>query len=91
MLSFAQLAFPDVVVTKVTVQRDEQASGVLGNGGSGRPNEIHTHWQSSDLELSRGLDFSPRPPVFARLTHLQHEPFTYSIQVRDDVQLIWVS
>ncbi|XP_034256439.1 phenoloxidase 1-like [Thrips palmi] len=68
-----QLAFPDVSVRGVDVQSD----------GSPRPNVLFTHWQASDLELSRGFDFSPRPPIFARLTHLQHQPFSYILQVEN--------
>lgn len=49
----------------------------------GRPNEFQTFWQQSDVNLSRGLDFTPRGPVFVRFTHLQHAPFTYNIQVNN--------
>lgn len=30
-----------------------------------------------------GMDFTPRGNVFARFTHLQHQPFTYRIQVNN--------
>lgn len=48
----------------------------------GRTNEFATFWQQDDIDLSRGLDFQPRGSVFARITHLQHAPFTYRIRVR---------
>ncbi|KAK3917228.1 Phenoloxidase 2 [Frankliniella fusca] len=69
-----QLAFPGVRVLGVEVRTD----------GHDKANELHTYWQASDLELSRGLDFSPRRPIFARLTHLQHRPFAYHIRVESD-------
>lgn len=46
-------------------------------------NEFSTFWQKSDIELSRGLDFAPRGSVFARVTHLQHAPFSYKIIVSE--------
>lgn len=36
--------------------------------------------------MSRGLDFTPRGPVFARFTHLQHAPFSYNITVENSGQ-----
>lgn len=49
-----------------------------------RPNILNTHWQQSDLNLAKGMDFVPRGDVFARFTHLQHVPYTMSIQVNND-------
>lgn len=46
-------------------------------------NEFSTFWQQSDINLSRGLDFSPRGPIYARFTHLQHAPFTVKINVEN--------
>ncbi|XP_071447876.1 phenoloxidase 2-like [Hetaerina americana] len=51
--------------------------------GAGK-NELNTFWQLNDVDLSRGLDFTPRGAVFARLTQLQHTPFTYRIQVENN-------
>lgn len=48
-----------------------------------QPNVLRTHWTKSDVDLSRGLDFTPRGSIFARLTHLNHEAFTYSIIVHN--------
>ncbi|XP_044761569.1 phenoloxidase 1 [Coccinella septempunctata] len=64
------LAFDGVTVTGVSVQSQ-----------GGQPNTMNTFWQQSDVDLSRGMDFSPRGPVFIRFTHLQHQPFTYTINV----------
>jgi hypothetical protein len=44
-------------------------------------NTLRTFWQKNDVDLSRGMDFAPRGGVFARFTHLQHEPFQYRINV----------
>uniref|UniRef100_A0A1B6MSZ9 Tyrosinase copper-binding domain-containing protein n=1 Tax=Graphocephala atropunctata TaxID=36148 RepID=A0A1B6MSZ9_9HEMI len=53
----------------------------------GQPkNLLLTLWQQSDVDLSRGLDFTPRGNVFARFTHLQHVPFSYKIQVQNSGQ-----
>jgi tyrosinase len=46
-------------------------------------NQLFTFWQQSDVNLSRGLDFSPRGDVFARITHLQHSQFTYKLIVNN--------
>lgn len=51
-------------------------------------NTLQTFWQESDLDLSRGLDFSPKGTVYARLTHLQHHPFTYKIKVENSAQAL---
>ncbi|KAL1131636.1 hypothetical protein AAG570_011249 [Ranatra chinensis] len=52
---------------------------VINDGG--RKNVFQTFWQQSDVELSRGMDFTPRGSLLARFTHLQHTPFSYKIQV----------
>ncbi|XP_054279415.1 phenoloxidase 2-like [Macrosteles quadrilineatus] len=49
-------------------------------------NLLVTLWQQSDLDLSRGLDFTPRGNIYARFTHLQHIPFTYRITVENSGQ-----
>lgn len=47
----------------------------------GPANTFQTFWQQSDIDFSRGLDFTPRGNVFARITHLQHTPFNYVINI----------
>ncbi|KAJ9594577.1 hypothetical protein L9F63_027445 [Diploptera punctata] len=47
-------------------------------------NEFKTFWKKDDVDLSRGIDFTPRGNVFARFTHLQHTEFTYRIQVENN-------
>lgn len=42
-------------------------------------NQLSTFWTKSDVDLSRGLDFTPRGAVLARFTHLNHADFTYRI------------
>lgn len=68
-----QLTYPGITITAVQVQAE-----------NGRPNTVNTHWQQSDLNLSKGMDFIPRGDVFARFTHLQHVPYTISLQVNND-------
>ena len=47
------------------------------------PNTLNTHWTKSDIDLSRGLDFVPRGAIAARLQHLNHDDFTYTISVNN--------
>ncbi|CAH0402813.1 unnamed protein product [Chilo suppressalis] len=68
----SELANPGVQVTSVSIQTQ-----------GGQPNELTTFWMSSDVDLSRGLDFSNRGPVYARFTHLNHRPFQYVINVNN--------
>ncbi|XP_049851214.1 phenoloxidase 2-like isoform X2 [Schistocerca gregaria] len=65
-----QLDFPGVVV-----------SGMQLISENAERNEFATFWQKNDVDLSRGLDFTPRGSVFARFTHLQHAPYVFLIQV----------
>lgn len=65
-----QLTFPGISINSLQVQQTQ-----------GRVNALNTFWQQSDVNLSRGLDFVPRGDVFARFTHLQHVPFTTTINV----------
>lgn len=58
-------------------------TGVQVATEGGQPNIMTTFWQQSDLDLSRGMDFVPRGNVFASFTHLQHTPFTYTINVEN--------
>lgn len=56
-----------------------RASSISVSGAAGR-NIFGTFWEQSAVDLSRGLDFTPRGAVLARFTHLQHEPFVYNIE-----------
>jgi tyrosinase len=67
-----QLTFPGITINSLQVQQNQ-----------GRANALNTFWQQSDVNLTRGLDFSPRGDVFARFTHLQHVPFTISLNVNN--------
>ncbi|GLV34926.1 Prophenoloxidase 2 [Carabus blaptoides fortunei] len=58
-------------------------TGVEIDVTGGKKNELQTFWQQSDVDLSRGMDFTPRGSVFARFTHLQHAPFSYKISVNN--------
>lgn len=50
-----QLSYPGINVSAIQIQAD-----------GGRPNVVNTHWQQSDLNLNKGMDFVPRGDVFAR-------------------------
>ncbi|XP_063541091.1 phenoloxidase subunit 2-like [Cydia strobilella] len=68
----SELENPGVTVSSATIQSQ-----------GGQPNTLNTFWMLSDVDLSRGLDFSNRAPVFARFTHLNHRPFQYVINVNN--------
>lgn len=70
-----KLDFPGIRVIAISVS----SQGPLGGGS----NQLHTQWEQSTVELSRGLDFMPRGSVTARFTHLQHDEFEYSIEVNN--------
>ncbi|CAH1106365.1 unnamed protein product [Psylliodes chrysocephalus] len=67
----AQLDYPGVTVQGIAVE-----------SGQSR-NTFNTFWQQSDIDLSRGMDFQPRGSVFARFTHLNHQPFNYRVTVNN--------
>lgn len=50
-----QLTYPGITINAIQIQAE-----------NGRPNIINTHWQQSDLNLAKGMDFIPRGDVFAR-------------------------
>lgn len=50
-----ELEYTGIQITGVTLQPDSGATGTF-----------QTHWQQSDIDLSRGMDFTPRGNVFAR-------------------------
>lgn len=56
-------------------------TGVAVQPDQGQTNVLNTFWQQSDVDLSRGMDFTPRGNVFARFTHLQHGAFSYNINI----------
>lgn len=70
--SVNQLNYDGVTVTSCQVQSQNAPANVLS-----------TFWQQSDVDLSRGMDFQPRGSVFVRFTHLQHQPFNYTINVNN--------
>ncbi|KAK0083003.1 hypothetical protein PV326_006914 [Microctonus aethiopoides] len=67
-----QLDYPGIEVTGVQVVTPNHAQ-----------NTLTTFWNQSDLDLSRGLDFTPRGSVFTRFTHLNHAAFVYNIRVNN--------
>lgn len=69
-----QLDYRGVTVSGIQVQAEN----------SPQANVFQTYWQQSDVDLSRGMDFVPRGNVFARFTHLQHAPFTYTININNE-------
>lgn len=53
------------------------------NSPGANPNTLNTYWTKSDVDLSRGLDFTPRGSIMARLTHLNHDDFSYSFTINN--------
>nr|ADF43211.1 pro-phenoloxidase 2 [Biston betularia] len=68
----SELENPGVQVTSASIE-----------SANGQANQLNTFWMQSDVDLSRGLDFSDRGPVYARFTHLNHRPFRYVINVNN--------
>jgi tyrosinase len=61
------------------------ASNLSVNCKSRAVNTLHTCWEQSDIDFSHGLDFVlSKGSVYARVTHLTHEPFNYTINVKND-------
>nr|AAC34256.1 prophenoloxidase [Hyphantria cunea] len=68
----SELENPGVRLTSIAIE-----------SSNNQMNTLNTFWMSSDVDLSRGLDFSERRPVYARFTHLNHTPFRYVIKVNN--------
>jgi len=50
---------------------------------AGKPkNDLSTTWGEHNVSLSRGMDFlAKKGDILAKITHLQHEAFSYNIKV----------
>nr|SMH67862.1 PPO1 [Scolopendra dehaani] len=68
-----ELTFKDIVVNGIQVQ------GKM----SQRPHIIGTFWQERTISLQRGITFNSAIPVSVRYRHLQHESFTWNIEVEN--------
>ena len=67
---FWQLDYPGIKISGIEI---------ISKGRN--KNELSTSWEQSDVNLSRGIDFTPRGNVFARFTHLQHQGYTIRLLV----------
>ena len=65
-----QLTFPNISIASLEARHFQKPA-----------NTLHTFWRQSDVNLSRGLDFVPRGEVYAQFTHLQHIPYTVTMNV----------
>ncbi|KAG1679922.1 Hemocyanin AA6 chain [Nymphon striatum] len=65
-----QLSFPTVTVKNVTVN-------------ASIPNIITTFWKTAELEMSEGINFGKSRSVKCQYQHIDHEPFTYVIDVEN--------
>uniref|UniRef100_A0A1E1WWC5 Putative hemocyanin subunit n=1 Tax=Tityus obscurus TaxID=1221240 RepID=A0A1E1WWC5_TITOB len=65
-----QLDFAGVEVTGVTVNAKKN-------------NTIHTFLKEEELELSHGIQFASKHSVKVKYHHLDHEPFSYTINVNN--------
>lgn len=68
-----EIAYNGIAVSSVNVK--------VTRGKNAAPNLLLTYWQTSDVDLSTGLDFGPEGNVYAQFTHLQNAPFEYTINV----------
>lgn len=69
-----EIGYSSIVVSSIEAKSD----------GDIPTNVFKTFWQQSDIDLSRGIDFVPRGNVYARFTHLNHVPFTYTIKINNE-------
>ncbi|XP_014229579.1 phenoloxidase 2-like [Trichogramma pretiosum] len=46
-------------------------------------NVLQTYFMRSDIDMSRGLDFTPRGPILVRVTHLSHDEYAFTIRVNN--------
>nr|BAB83773.1 prophenoloxidase [Penaeus japonicus] len=66
-----ELSLPGITIEKAGVVRDNEAD------------VLHTGWRKREFEASRGIEFSGMP-VILRLTHIDHKPFDYRLQVNNN-------
>lgn len=71
-----ELSFPGIKITDVE-------TFILTKQGSPVKNELLTFWEKNDINISKGLDFSPTDPAYVRIQHLQHQKFSYKIIVEN--------
>nr|CCA94913.1 hemocyanin subunit 1 [Endeis spinosa] len=66
--SKTQLMFPSVKVNNVTLN-------------ASIPNVVGTFWKTAELEMSEGINFGKKGSVKCQYQHIDHEPFSYLIEV----------
>lgn len=76
-----QLDFKGIEVTSVSVQFQNKADGTAKN-------EFNTFFDTTDIDLYRGLDFVPKGHVFYKVTHLDHKPYSIKLEVRLIVKVL---
>nr|ADD70249.1 prophenoloxidase [Panulirus longipes] len=72
--SLEDLSLPNVVLDRVGVLSKDQADA------------LSTGWTVREFEAFRGLDFNSRAPVNLRITHIDHAPFDYHLQVTNRLE-----
>jgi tyrosinase len=51
-------------------------------GGSDvKPNQLETFWTKTTVDLQAGMDFAEGNSIYAEFTHLDHQPFNYTINL----------
>ncbi|KAJ8669026.1 hypothetical protein QAD02_000285 [Eretmocerus hayati] len=73
------LNFPGIQITGLEVCSYEDDKQVCRK----QKNILYTFMEKTDIDLSRGLDFTPTGPILVRVTHLNHTGFQYNIKVRN--------
>lgn len=46
-------------------------------------NKLLTYYEYVEVDLTRGLDFTPRETVFAKIRRLQHVAFAFKISIKN--------
>lgn len=68
-----KLKFPGVTVDGLTVKDED-----------GKINEFSTYFKDRNIDVNKGLNFSPVGNSFITITHLDHKQFWYNIQVSNN-------
>ncbi|XP_071448022.1 phenoloxidase 2-like [Hetaerina americana] len=74
----SELDFRGISVEAISVQAK----------GNPKENILKTFWEERKIALTSGLDFTDHMPIHARITRLQHRPFSYKIQVMNQTKKI---
>nr|Q8T115.1 RecName: Full=Hemocyanin subunit C; Flags: Precursor [Scutigera coleoptrata]CAD24086.1 hemocyanin subunit C [Scutigera coleoptrata] len=75
---------PPYTTEELTPQNSEfRVQGISVVGETSARDTVHTYWQHSLLKVGQGFEFTKHTPAYVKVKHLQHESFTYVIDVEN--------